>query len=148
MQYIYSIPYSGNIEQIDAGRIQSYSVREEGKIADIYHIQQDRIADAGLDVTVLAPAAAGGLIVRCAPKEAQAVYDAVFGGSYKAAPKARATADVVEFTQQKETGVSSLSSAFDYAAKRFHVGEIFSRAAAAPAIDNDNRFVPQLKIAA
>jgi hypothetical protein len=142
MQALYNIPYSGNIEKIDAKMAKSLSVKEEGGVASIYNIQQDRIAAAGLDVTVIAPAVAGGLIVRCAPKDAQSVYDAVFGGSVV---NPRATATIVPF-RAVEKQDSSLRLDFDNAAERFHVGRDFQKAAGTPAL-RDDIFVPAFRAA-
>lgn len=140
MQYIYHIPYSGNIEKIDAGKVNAYSVREEGKAAEIYHVQQDRIAHSGRDITVLAPAQAGGLIVKCSPKDAQAVYDSVFGG-HMATKQEKSS--VVAFSK-KEESASSLQAAFGDAAARFHLGRDFGKAAQAPVVQNDRGFMPSL----
>ena len=140
MQYIYHIPYSGNIEKIDAGKIQSYSVREEGKAAEIYHVQQDRVAHSGRDITVLAPAQAGGLIVKCSPKDAQAVYDSVFGGHVSAKQEKAA---LLQFPKNEEKS-SPLQTAFGDAAARFHLGRDFGRAAQAPIAPSERGFTPSL----
>lgn len=136
VQDIYSIPYSGNIERIDAGRVHAYSAREEGKLAEIYQIQQERIADAKLPVTVIAPGLAGGLIVRCDPRDAQSVYDVVFGDSAFAS-KAKVSADIIAFPQQEmgPQGVK-LSKAFENAAERFHIARDFFSAASVGVVAN------------
>lgn len=136
VQDIYNIPYSGNIERIDAGKVQFYAVSEEGNVAKTYEIQQERIASAGLNVTVIAPGHAGGLIVRCEAREAQSVYDVVFGGSAPA-QKAKASADIIEFPKQDAAvQPSMLRQEFGNAAERFHMTKAFCTAASMPAAAN------------
>ncbi len=136
VQDIFSIPYSGNIERIDAGKVPAYSVPEEGNVAKIYEIQQERIASAGLNVTVIAPGHAGGLIVRCEAREAQSVYDVVFGGSAPAL-KAKAGAEIIEFPKQGIVAQASmLRQEFGNAADRFHMTKEFCAAASMPVAAN------------
>lgn len=105
----YHIPYSGNIEQITAQDISKLTANDDGPVAKVYAIQQGRIADARIDdVTVIAPAHAGGLIVKCEAAKREAIYDVVFGGGSVAheAPRKNNVVDLLP-KQQKETSVLS-----------------------------------------
>ncbi len=111
---------------IDAATVKALSLKEEGAVADAYYAQLGRIADAGINVTPIAPAQGGGLIVKCAANDVQAVYDAVFGGSY-IAPKI-SSSNVVSFVKPETNDASVLSGVFKTSAAKSCIGMDFGRA--------------------
>ncbi len=141
MKYLFNVPYSGKIDRIEAGQVSKLALAEE---TESYSIQQDRIAAAGLDLSVIAQTK-DGFIVFGDAKSAQGAYDAAFGG-ISSAPKARANT-IIQFPKPEAKLGDMLKSSFGYAAERFHMGEIFASAAAMPKVDNANAFVPKLRAA-
>lgn len=131
MKYLFNVPYSGKIDRIEAGQVAKLALKEE---TESYSIQQDRVAAAGLDLSVIAQTT-DGFIVFGDAKSAQGAYDAAFGGLSNA-PKARANA-LVQFPKPEAKLGDMLKSSFAYAADRFHMSEKFGFAAA-PKADNEN----------
>lgn len=141
MKYLFNVPYSGKIDRIEAKQVTALALKDE---TESYLIQQNRIADAGLDVNVIAQTA-NGFIAFGDAKSVQAAYDVTFGGTSNA-PKARANT-IIQFPKPEAKLANMLKESFSYAAERFHFGEIFANAAAMPKADNTNVYAPKLQVA-
>jgi len=124
---LFHVPYSGNIEAINASRALELEVAETADVSRIFDTQIKRVSDAGIhSISASKPAVAGGLIVRCLAADVQKIYDAVYGTS-DTAP----TAKVISFPKADKTP-SAFHLDFETSAAKFRLGIDFPVAAAAP----------------